>query len=120
MNKSNMDAYIQTIYNVYLKTDKMANLNVSNKKLKCISIIIYNYLNKLSIDNNIIINTLTITNDINMIPFFKYIDVNNIELLDFNTLQETDINVSNAKDIERFVLTHVYYLTQNNNSIKTI
>jgi len=115
-----MEAYIETIYNVYLNTDKIANLNLQNKKLKCIVIIIYNYLNKLSIDNNIIINTLTITKDINMIPFFKYIDANNIELLDFNTLHESDINVSSAKDIERFVLTHIYYLTQNNNSIKTI
>lgn len=103
--------FIETIYNVYLNVYK--NVKTSkNKKLLAISVIIYNYLTKLSIDHNITIKELSINEKINMIPFFKYIHDNNIELLDFENLQESDINIKNEKEIERFVLTHVYYLTQ--------
>ena len=55
-----------------------------------------------------------------MIPYFQYIDYNNIQLYDFDLIQESDVNLKSEKDIEKFVLSHVYYLTQNNNSSKTI
>jgi hypothetical protein len=33
-------------------------------------------------------------------------------LYDFSKIKETDMDVSNSTDIERFVLSHIYYLTQ--------
>lgn len=105
--------YVETIYNVYLNIYNKAR-KAKNKKLVAISSIIYNYLNKLAIDNNIVVKNLNVNSEINMIPFFQYLDQNSIQLFDFDEIQESDVNLNNNKDIERFVLTHVYYLTQNN------
>ena len=50
---------------------------------------------------------------INLIPFFEYISHNNIELYDFNKIKMEDVDTSQNADLERFVLTHIYYITQN-------
>jgi hypothetical protein len=47
-----------------------------------------------------------------MIPFFEYITFNNIELFEFDKIKIEDIDISKSEDIERFVLSHIYYLTQ--------
>ena len=111
--------YVETIFNVYLNVLKKSKES-NNKKLVAISCIIYNYLNKLAIDHNIVLKDLNVVQEINMIPYFQYIDYNNIQLYDFDLIQESDVNLKSEKDIEKFVLSHVYYLTQNNNSSKTI
>jgi hypothetical protein len=49
---------------------------------------------------------------INLIPVFEYISHNNIELYDFTKIQVTDVDITKREDLERFVLTHVYYITQ--------
>jgi hypothetical protein len=49
---------------------------------------------------------------INLIPVFEYVAANNIELLDFSNINITDIDITKKEDLERFVLTHVYYITQ--------
>ena len=49
---------------------------------------------------------------INLIPVFEYVVANNIELLDFSNINITDIDITKKEDLERFVLTHVYYITQ--------
>jgi len=49
---------------------------------------------------------------INLIPVFEYISHNKIELFDFSKINESDIDITNFKDIERFILSHIYYLTQ--------
>jgi hypothetical protein len=116
---TDLKPYVETIFNVYLNVFKKAK-ECKNKKLIAISTIIYNYLNKLSIDHNIVIKELKVISDINMIPFLQYLDYNNIQLYDFNEIEDSDVNLKNEKDIERFVLTHVYYLTQNNKFPKTI
>ena len=107
----NLQPFLETIYNVYLKLYKNATQN-KNKKMLAISAIIYNYLICMSNDNNIIVKDLKLQDDIIMVPYFKYLEDNNIELLDFDNINESELDISNKKDIERFVLTHVYYLTQ--------
>ena len=90
----------------------------ATEKLKCISLIIYNYLIKLVKDTDCNLSKLKSAapnsekTDINLVPFFEYITHNNIELYDFSKIKETDMDVSNSTDIERFVLSHIYYLTQ--------
>jgi hypothetical protein len=36
----------------------------------------------------------------------------NIEFIDFKNINETDIDISKPEDIERFTLSHIYYITQ--------
>ena len=111
-----MNEYIDTIFQVYTMVDKMT-LGKNNTKLKCISLVIYNYLIKLAKDNEFDLNKLKSAPnneklDINLVPFFEYIAHNNIELYDFSKIEETDMDVNDAADVERFVLSHIYYLTQ--------
>ena len=112
-----MNEYIETIFQVYIKVVKMTN-NSKNKrdydKLKCISMLIYKYVIKLAKDNefNITKDNENSNTNINLVPFFEYITHNNIELFDFGKIEESDMDVSKSEDIERFVLSHIYYLTQ--------
>ena len=117
-----MSEYIETISQIYIMVVKMthnAENNASNDKLKCISSVIYNYVSKLATDNGADLSKIKIIKDIehekidiNLVTFFEYIAHNNIELYDFNKMDESDMDVSNVKDVERFVLSHIYYLTQ--------
>ena len=118
-----MNEYIDTIFQVYIMVIKMTHDNKNNHdntKLKCISLVIYNYLIKLVKDTEFDLSKLKGTPtgdeyaqmDINLVPFFEYIAHNNIELYDFSKIEESDMDVSNGDDIERFVLSHIYYLTQ--------
>jgi hypothetical protein len=116
-----MNEYIDTIFQVYIMVVKMSQSKMTpvnnNDKLKCISLVIYNYLIKLVKDTEFDLNKLKSAPnneklDINLVPFFEYIAHNNIELFDFSKIEETDMDVSNSADIERFVLSHIYYLTQ--------
>jgi len=49
-----------------------------------------------------------------MIPIFEYIAHNNIELYDFSKIEVSDVDTNKKEDLERFVLTHIYYITQPN------
>lgn len=112
-----MNEYIETIFQVYIMVVKMTN-NSKNKreyeKLKCISMLIYKYVINLAKDNeyNITNRNENINANVNLVPLFEYIAHNNIELFDFAKIEENDMDVSSADDIERFVLSHIYYLTQ--------
>ena len=117
-----MNEYIETIFHVYIMVVKMTRNAVNdrnNDKLKCISSVIYNYVRQLAKVNgvdltkiNVIKDVETVKTDINLVPFFEYIAHNNIELYDFTKIEKTDMDVNNAADVERFVLSHIYYLTQ--------
>jgi hypothetical protein len=71
---------------------------------------------KLAKDNNIDLTKLNITNDdrqtINLIPFFEYVSYNNIEFYDFEKIDTYNVDVNKKEDIERFILSHIYYITQ--------
>jgi len=49
-----------------------------------------------------------------MKPVYDYIDENKIQILDLNNILPQDIDISNPQDIERFVLSHIYYIYANN------
>ena len=38
--------------------------------------------------------------------------MNNIELYDFSNINVNDVNITKKEDLERFVISHVYYITQ--------
>jgi hypothetical protein len=117
-----MSEYIETILHIYIMVLKMTRTainNANNDKLKCISSVIYNYVSKLATDNGVDLSKINVIKDskhgkmdINLVTFFEYIAHNNIELYDFNKIDESDMDVNNAADVERFVLSHIYYLTQ--------
>ena len=114
-----MSEYIETILHIYIMVVKMTRSNANNEKLKCISLVIYNYVSKLATDNGVELSNIKVIKDsdrakmdINLVTFFEYIAHNNIELYDFNKMKESDMDVNNAADVERFVLSHIYYLTQ--------
>jgi hypothetical protein len=112
-----MNEYIETIFQVYFTAVKMTNnskVKYDYEKLKCISMLIYKYVIKLAKDNEFNITNINQNPDtnINLVPFFEYITHKNIELFDFGKIKESDIDVSSSDDIERFVLSHIYYLTQ--------
>ena len=103
--------YIETLFAVF-KMFNVKSLQKKDKKMQLISVLIYKYILKTSIDNNIDIKTITDIETINLIPFFEYVSYNNIELYDFSKINIDDVDVNNEKDLEKFVLTHIYYITQ--------
>ena len=106
-----MPDFIETIYNVFKNVKNQANTK-NDTRLKFIALLIMNYLNKIAKDNEVDLKQLPEPIYINLIPFFEYITFNNIELFEFDKIKIEDIDISKSEDIERFVLSHIYYLTQ--------
>ena len=63
-------------------------------------------------EHNVDLKKIVEPGSINLIPVFEYVATNNIELYDFKTINMNDLDVTKKEDLERFVLTHVYYITQ--------
>jgi len=67
----------------------------------------------MSKEYNIDLSAITEPEIINLIPIFEYISHENIELYDFSKININDVDVTKKEHLERFVLSHVYYITQN-------
>lgn len=106
-----MPDYIASVYNVFQLINYKAEKQ-SDKRMKMVSLMIFNYVRKLAKDYNINLRELPEPDSINLIPVFEYISHNNIELYDFSKISVTDVDVSKNADLERFILSHVYYITQ--------
>jgi UV DNA damage repair endonuclease len=106
-----MPDFIASIFNVFNLVNKKAE-EQKDRRFKMIALTIYNYVRKMAKDNDINLNDITSENFINLIPVFEYISFNNIELYDFTKIDINDVDVTKSSDLERFVLTHVYYITQ--------
>ena len=106
-----MREYLNSIYGVSLVASGNADKQ-QNKKLKMISMLICNYAKKMAKIDNIALLINHNNPVIDMTCVFEYIAFNSIELLDFSTVDESDIDVNKESDLERFILSHVYYLTQ--------
>ena len=108
-----MPEFIESVLNVFYLANKMAETK-KDKRLHMISLVILNYVRKMASDFKVNLKELPIKEleTINLIPIFEYIAYNNIELYDFAKIDINDVDTSNRKDLERFVLSHVYYLTQ--------
>jgi len=109
-----MSEFIQSIFHVFKLINKKAE-NQKDKRLKVLSLVIFNYVRKMANDNNVDLKEIKELNDsdsINLIPVFEYISYNNIEFYDFAKIDISDVDTSKNSDLERFILTHVYYITQ--------
>jgi len=108
-----MNDYIESLFTVFTMVNKKAEQK-KDKKMKFIALMIYNYVLKTSKENDIDLKSVNEADVINLIPFFEFVSYNNIEFYDFNEIKMEDVDVSKAADLERFVLTHIYYITQSN------
>ena len=107
----NMNDYIISVYNVFQLVNRKAGQQ-QDKRLKIIGLTIYNYVKYLAKEHEIDLKDVEEPERINLIPVFEYVAANSIELLDFSTVNINDIDVSKKEDLERFVLSHVYYITK--------
>ena len=106
-----MNDYITTIFHVFNSINGKADLN-RDKRLKCITFLILGYVTNLAKEYNVDLLKIQETESITMVPFFEYIAANEINLLEFDKIKVEDIDTNNRKDVERFILSHIYYLTQ--------
>ena len=113
-----MDSYVESLFSVFKMVNRIAEQK-KDRKFKMISLVIYNYATKFAKDLGI--NSRDALNlpeqeSINLIPIFEYVAYNNIELYDFSSISMEDVDTSKNEDLERFILTHIYYITQAKNT----
>jgi hypothetical protein len=106
-----MPDFIESVFNVFQLINGKSEKQ-HDARLKSISLIIFNYVNKLAKEYKINLRTIEETKFINLIPIFEYISYNNIELYDFSKIDISDVDIAKNADLERFILTHIYYITQ--------
>jgi hypothetical protein len=111
MSFDKIQEYIEVLFNVFHNVNNQADQK-GERKLKYIALIIYNYMVKTAKDNNVDLRTLVVNEKIELSVIFEYINVCQIELYDFTNIEMDSVNITKSEDIERFVLTHIYYLTQ--------
>jgi hypothetical protein len=105
--------YIESIYNFMEVLYKKA-VNLNDKKLIQICKMIFNYLIACCDECKVLLKNLNKNENFDMKPVYDYIDENEIQILDLNNILPQDIDVSNPQHIERFVLSHIYYIYANN------
>lgn len=104
------EEYIKSIYNIFQMVNKMPQ--TESKKTKYIALLIFKYIFNIAKNENIDLKTIEEPEFINLVPFFQYVTENNIDFLDFKNINESDIDISKPEDVERFILSHIYYITQ--------
>ena len=111
MSYDKMPDFIETIFNVFNNVNYQATTK-NDTRLKFIALLIMNYVNKMATENEVDLKQLPEPTHINLIPFFEYITCKNIELFEFDKIKLEDVDTNKSEDVERFVLSHVYYITQ--------
>ena len=111
MSYDKMEDFIETIYNVFSSVNTKADLK-RDKRLKYIAVLILGYVTKLAKEHTVNLKEIEEPDTINLIPFFEYVSFNDIKLLEIDKITVEDIDVTKSEDIERFILSHVYYITQ--------
>lgn len=106
-----MPEFIESMFHVFKLVKKKSDEQY-DKRLKIIALVLLNYIRKMANDHNVNLKELKESDSINLISFFEYISYNNIELYDFTKIDVNDVDTSKNTDLERFILTHVYYITQ--------
>jgi hypothetical protein len=106
-----MEDYVTSVFNVFQLVNRKAEQQ-RDKRMKIVALVIFNYVKYMAKENNIELKNIAESESINLIPVFEYVAVNNIELYDFNTININDLDVTKKEDLERYVLTHIYYITQ--------
>ena len=106
-----MDEYIKSVFNVFQMVNRKAEQQ-QDKRFKMIGLTIYNYTRYMAKEYEIELKDIKEPESINLIPVFEYVAANNIEFLDFSNINMNDIDITKKEELERFVLSHVYYITQ--------
>jgi hypothetical protein len=109
----NMNDYIGSLFSVFKMVNKKG-VDQKDKRLQMIAITIYNYTRYMATEHNVDLSILKDVEMINLIPIFEYVSYNNIEFYDFTKINIADVDVTKKEDLERFVLSHIYYITQPN------
>ena len=108
-----MSDYIASLFSVFKMVHKKG-VDQKDKRLQMISLTIYNYTRYMATEHQVDLSSLPEAEMINLIPVFEYIATRNIELYDFTKIDIADVDVSKKEHLERFVLSHIYYITQPN------
>ena len=103
--------FIESVFNVFQLVNRKAE-NQKDKRFKLIALSIYNYVRNLAKEFNVSLSNIVEPESINLIPIFEYISHNNIELYHFSKINVEDVDVSKKEDLEKFILSHIYYITQ--------
>jgi hypothetical protein len=106
-----MEEYIASVFNVFQLVNRKAEQQ-QDRRMKIVSLVIFNYIRFMANEYNVDLKKIVEPESINLIPIFEYVAANNVELYDFKTINMNDLDVTKKEDLERFVLTHVYYITQ--------
>jgi len=106
-----MPDFIEAVYNLFQSVNRVSR-ELKDKRLNTISLLIYSYIKKIADDNKVSLTEFVEPKVINLIPIFEYISHNNIELYDFENIKITDVDTTKREDLEKFILTHIYYITQ--------
>lgn len=105
--------YIETIGNIASMLNQTA-YSKNDHRMFAIASLIKNYYIQITVTQNATSAKKPETNIeyINMVPFFEYLSLNKIELYDLKNIKLEDVDVKKEGDLERYVLTHIYYITQ--------
>jgi len=106
-----MEEYITSVYNVFQMVNRKAG-EKQDKRFKMIGLTIYNYVRYMGKEYDVELKDVKEPERINLIPVFEYVAANNIELYDFSTINMNDVDITKKEDLERFVISHIYYITQ--------
>lgn len=106
-----MPEYIASLFSVFKMVNKKGT-DQKDKRLQMIALTIYNYTRYMATEYNVDLSALSDGEMINLIPIFEYVSYNNIELYDFTKIDIADVDVKKKEHLERFVLSHIYYITQ--------
>lgn len=106
-----MEDYVGSVFNVFQLVNRKAEQQ-QDKRMKIVALVIFNYVRFMSNEYNVDLKSIVEPESINLIPVFEYVASNNIELYDFTTININDLDVTKKEDLERYVLTHIYYITQ--------
>ena len=105
--------YIESILNFMEALYKKA-VNTNDTKLIHISKLIFNYVITCCVEIKVLLRDLIKDENFSMKPVYEYITNNDIKIIDLKSVQVEEIDVRNPQDIERFVLSHIYYIYENN------
>jgi hypothetical protein len=105
--------YVESIFNFMQLLYKKA-VKLSDNKLIQISKLIFNYIITCCTESKILIKDLIKNEKFSMKSVYDYITNNDIKIIDLKSIQVEEIDIENPKDIERFVLSHIYYIYENN------
>ena len=97
---------VKSISNMLFNKAKDTN----DKRLHFISLMIFNYLKGELRDPKIDYSSIELQDCINLVPLYEYMATNNIELYDLKKIGVDDVDANKQADVERFVLSHIFYM----------